>query len=75
MPSFRAREQGSGESAYRQLRHGPTGAGVRQSRYASIADLVVTEVKYLHMSRVAHQTKLSGPENTHAKSQGMATRQ
>ena len=53
----------------------PAGAGVGQSRYAGVANFVAVEKKLLRMARMAHQTKLSGLENTHAKAQCMATRQ
>ena len=53
----------------------PTGAGVGQSRHAGVADLVAAEVELLRMAHMAHQTKLSDQENTHAKAQGMRPRQ
>jgi len=49
MPSFRAREQGSGESAYRQLRHGPTGERRREGLHAGVADLVATDGAMAHL--------------------------
>ena len=56
-------------------RQGAAGAGVGQSRYTGIADLVFMEVKHLRMAHMAHQTKPSGLENVCAKFQGMRPRQ
>ena len=75
MPSLKAWDQGSEAPAHLQLRHCPTGAGVSQSRYASIANLVGIEPKLLRLACMAHQTKLSGPENAPAMAQGMGLRQ
>ena len=75
MPRLKAWGQGSEAPAHLQLRHGPTGASVGQSRYTCVADLVVAEFKLLRMAHMAHQTKLSDQENTHAKAQGMSPRQ
>ena len=55
--------------------HCPTGAGVGQSSYAGVVDLVVTERKLLQRARMAHHTRLSGMENACAKSQGVGSRQ
>ena len=75
MPRIKAWGQGSEAPAHLQLRHCPTGAGVGESRYTSVADLVSVEVKVLRTARMPHQTRLSGVENAHAKSQGMGVRQ
>ena len=75
MPSLKAWDQDSEAPGHLQLRHCPTGAGVGQSRHAGVADLVAAEVELLRMAHMAHQTKLSDQENTHAKAQGMRPRQ
>ena len=75
MPSLKAWDQGSEAPAHLQPRHCPTGAGLGQSRYTGVTNLVIVEKKHLRMAHMAHQTKLSSPENAHAKSQGMGSRQ
>ena len=51
---------------------GASAAGVGECGDAGVTKLVVIEVKHL---RMAHQTKLSGLENAHAKAQGIKSRQ
>ena len=76
MPSLKAWDQDSEAPVHLQLRHCPTGAGVRQSSYTGVTDLVGTEVKLLRTAHMAHQTRLSSLENAgHVKSQGVGTRQ
>ena len=71
MPTLKAWEQGSGAPAHRQVVQGPLPQCVRESLEPDIANLVVEEVKHLH---IAHQTKHLSQESAPAKSQGMFTR-
>ena len=74
MSNLKAWDQSTEAPTCLQLRHGPTGAGLGQSRYTGVTNLVISEEKLLRMAHMAHQTKLSSPENAHAKSQGMSPR-
>ena len=72
MPSLKAWLQGTGAPAHLQLVQRPLPQCVREGLEPDIANLVVVEVKHLH---IAHQTKHLSQESAPAKSQGMGTRQ